>query len=720
MYRHLLFALKPAICGLSPSPDIPAAPPSALFLLHTLCAPKPAVLPLSARSLSSTVRIFRRSKSNTIVLAGLNGSGKTVLFYQLRDGSPHLGTVTSMEPNDGTFVLHSELEKKGKLNPVHLIDVPGHSRLRPKLDEFLPHAAGVIFVVDSLDFLPNCRAAAESLFMNYYVDYLLYTVVCKADKVTAHSKEFIRKQLEKEIDKLRTSRSAISTADITSDYTLGVPGEAFSFSHCRNKVTVADTSGLTGEISQVEQFIRELIKRVWPAMSSPRSRSRDVYFSQFATCFPRLRKRLNLLVLTFFSVGGPEKKVLSDNVSDLGCFFAVANMFLRMTSKWKKLRDLMIRSDNRICADCCTPDPKWASANIGVFICLKCSEVHRSLGAEISKVLSLTLDEWSETDMDSMIQVGGNSYANSIYEAFLPKDYPKPKPDSSNEERTKFIRSKYVSQDFLTPSLRIVSSKLSFQTLESGKELGCSVTSNSSKKNEETGQFLGNLKVKIVRGSNLAVRDMLTSDPYVVLILGQQKAQTTVKKSNLNPVWNEELKFSIPQRYGALKLQVYDHDVLSADDIMGEAEIDLQPMITATMAFGDSELLANMQIGKWLKTSDNALVKDSIVNIVDGKIKQEADLRYRHPPRREQKMDLKASDRFNINSQLEHLQAKYVGTGHADLSRFEWAVNIQRDSYASYIGHYPVLAYFAISENESIGRERYNFMQIDRIVKIRM
>lgn len=56
---------------------------------------------------------------------------------------------------------------------------------------------------------------------------------------------------------------------------------------------------------------------------------------------------------------------------------------------------------------------------------------------------------------------------------------------------------------------------------------------------------------------------------------------------------------------------------------MGEAEIDLQPMITTTMAFGDSELLANMQIGKWLKTSDNALVKDSIINIVDGKIKQE-------------------------------------------------------------------------------------------------
>ncbi|XP_023528359.1 uncharacterized protein At4g14342-like [Cucurbita pepo subsp. pepo] len=72
---------------------------------------------------------------------------------------------------------------------------------------------------------------------------------------------------------------------------------------------------------------------------------------------------------------------------------------------------------------------------------------------------------------------------------------------------------------------------------------------------------------------------------------------------------------------------------------------------------------------------------------------------------------MQASDRFNINSQLEHLQAKYVGTVHADLNRFEWAVNIQRDSYASYVGHYPVLANFAIAENESIGRERYNFMQ---------
>lgn len=35
-------------------------------------------------------------------------------------------------------------------------------------------------------------------------------------------------------------------------------------------------------------------------------------------------------------------------------------------------------------------------------------------------------------------------------------------------------------------------------------------------------EFIGMLKVKVVKGTNLAIRDMMTSDPYVVLKLGQQ------------------------------------------------------------------------------------------------------------------------------------------------------------------------------------------------------
>lgn len=216
--------------------------------------------------LSLLLRLFKRKKPNTIVLAGLTGSGKTVLFYQLRDGSSHQGTVTSMDPNEGTFVLHSEVTKKGKIKPVHLVDVPGHSRLRPKLDEFVPQAAGIVFVVDSLEFLPNCRAAAEYLYdiltkASVVKKRIPVLIVCnKTEKVTAHSKDFIRKQLEKEIDKLRTSRTVISDADITSEFTLGESGQPFAFTQCHNKVTLAEASGLTGDISQVEEFIREHVK----------------------------------------------------------------------------------------------------------------------------------------------------------------------------------------------------------------------------------------------------------------------------------------------------------------------------------------------------------------------------------------------------------------------------------------------------------------------------
>lgn len=69
------------------------------------------------------------------------------------------------------------------------------------------------------------------------------------------------------------------------------------------------------------------------------------------------------------------------------------------------------------------------------------------------------------------------------------------------------------------------------------------------------------------------------------------------------------------------------------------------------------------------------------------------------------------TDRYNIHSQLEHLQSKYIGTGHADTSKWEWLVNQHRDSYCSYMGHFDLLNYFAVAENESKARVRFNLME---------
>lgn len=42
----------------------------------------------------------------------------------------------------------------------------------------------------------------------------------------------------------------------------------------------------------------------------------------------------------------------------------------------------------------CFLDPEWASCNIGVFICLDCSGVHRGFGTDVSRVKSIRLDNW--------------------------------------------------------------------------------------------------------------------------------------------------------------------------------------------------------------------------------------------------------------------------------------------------------------------------------------
>mmetsp|Transcript_34135 Transcript_34135/g.66714 ORF Transcript_34135/g.66714 Transcript_34135/m.66714 type:complete len:89 (-) Transcript_34135:205-471(-) len=69
-----------------------------------------------------------------------------------------------------------------------------------------------------------------------------------------------------------------------------------------------------------------------------------------------------------------------------------------------------------------------------------------------------------------------------------------------------------------------------------------------------------------------------------------------------------------------------------------------------------------------------------------------------------------SGDAKTVYSQQEHLQMKYVGTGHADTTKWEWAVNQHRDTYASYLGHHSLMAYSAIAENESIGRMKYQFL----------
>uniref|UniRef100_A0A7M4F3P0 Arf-GAP with coiled-coil, ANK repeat and PH domain-containing protein n=1 Tax=Crocodylus porosus TaxID=8502 RepID=A0A7M4F3P0_CROPO len=112
---------------------------------------------------------------------------------------------------------------------------------------------------------------------------------------------------------------------------------------------------------------------------------------------------------------------------------------------------------NASCCDCGLADPRWASINLGITLCIECSGIHRSLGVHFSKVRSLTLDTWEPELLKLMCELG-NDVINRIYEAKVEKmGVKKPQPSSQRQEKEAYIRAKYVERKFVARHLALVS-----------------------------------------------------------------------------------------------------------------------------------------------------------------------------------------------------------------------------------------------------------------------
>lgn len=174
------------------------------------------------------------------------------------------------------------------------------------------------------------------------------------------------------------------------------------------------------------------------------------------------------------------------------------------------------------------------------------------------------------------------------------------------------------------------------------KSLGLFYMKNSA----EMGEVTALLKVRVRNGMRLAVRDLRSSDPYVILKLGHQVVKTRVIKSNLNPVWDEELTLSISTTTPrTIKVEVFDKDTFSADDEMGDAEIDLQPLAASVRMrrFLKSESSVT-PIRKLVPSRENCLSRESCIQYVDGNVIQDVCLRLRNVESGELEMQLKWVD----------------------------------------------------------------------------
>ncbi|CAL7934318.1 unnamed protein product [Xylocopa violacea] len=124
----------------------------------------------------------------------------------------------------------------------------------------------------------------------------------------------------------------------------------------------------------------------------------------------------------------------------------------------EKCQNLLIQmlrdEDNKYCVDCDAKGPRWASWNLGIFLCIRCAGIHRNLGVHISKVKSVNLDTWTPEQVVSLQQMG-NSRARAVYEANLPDSFRRPQTVCSLESfiRAKYEHKKYIAREWVPPPL---------------------------------------------------------------------------------------------------------------------------------------------------------------------------------------------------------------------------------------------------------------------------
>jgi hypothetical protein len=82
---------------------------------------------------------------------------------------------------------------------------------------------------------------------------------------------------------------------------------------------------------------------------------------------------------------------------------------LKLRPRWPHLHDQVLALTHWIVSI----DPRWASWNLGVFVCIRCSGIHRGMGTHISRVKSVDLDAWTDEQLQSVVK-WGNSRANKF------------------------------------------------------------------------------------------------------------------------------------------------------------------------------------------------------------------------------------------------------------------------------------------------------------------
>lgn len=109
--------------------------------------------------------------------------------------------------------------------------------------------------------------------------------------------------------------------------------------------------------------------------------------------------------------------------------------------------------ENQKCFDCNSPNPRWASINNGVLLCLKCAGLHRNFNLNISTIRSLEIDSWDNQSDLLSLELGGNKNFGdflreyNLYNAILDKKYKSKAAEYYRQKLKQKVLNKIYNSD---------------------------------------------------------------------------------------------------------------------------------------------------------------------------------------------------------------------------------------------------------------------------------
>ncbi|TFK53178.1 ArfGap-domain-containing protein [Heliocybe sulcata] len=247
------------------------------------------------------------------------------------------------------------------------------------------------------------------------------------------------------------------------------------------------------------------------------------------------------------------------------------------------LLELVAQPGNDVCADCKSKNPRWASHNLGIFLCVHCAAIHRKMGTHISKVKSLTLDTWTKEQVEHMKNTG-NVKSNSVYN---PDETRNPLPANMMEaerdsEIEKYIRAKYEFQRFKTRPAQIaekprapqrpvtpVSSRgarIAEQLLGPSRS-AAAVPPVRSRTSPSPSRLTAGTSALSPSPNTTASRPLMSGTypaPSAPSTQPQTQPQASPDKSFSNPVWDDLVSLQAPSTNSTLPLQIVSPQTTSA------------------------------------------------------------------------------------------------------------------------------------------------------------